>query len=1437
MSSIRAIAIFDEVCELPPEQRGARVQALCGGDTELRDIVERMLREDEATDRVLDRAVSEGAARWIAEDLLRSLADGMGSDVAPPMPEHIGPYRVLGVLGGGGMGVVYEAEQGKPRRSVAIKVLRERMTETLGDAVFEQEVEALGALLHPAIPQIYEAGTVAGQRYLVMELVRGEPLDVATRGRSQAERLDLLVRVCDGVAYAHGAGFVHCDLKPANVLVTVPPGPGRDSPVHAGQPKILDFGLARREGRETSVRGGTPAYMSPEQRDGSGPIDASTDIWALGVVATQVLADALPGDAPPQSPDLQAVLDRCLARDPADRYPTVSALRDDLARVRDHLPVTARRTPWHHRARLFLRRNRRPTAIVAGVVALAVLTLVGTRVVSDVRARQAHADQVQRAAERLEVTQRRLDALYADGRTAEAQAVFDAFLALPENRGTPSLARAWIHRADRAGSDGVEASKALAEAYVAAVEPEVQQLTLRRLASGFAERWQWAALDEATRVLARMAPEDPETRALASIALLGRRDLANAAPGQTEAGLAEVLARWSVATNTGHRAWAATPLTLDGEARIALVDDRAGRIVLARPDAGLTEVGVVDSGAVATHGLHLPRVVPHGDGLVVANRLGATNPTLWEIRGDTLAPLSSWDDQRVLSAVAVPGSGGREVITGSGPYARRMTRLSEASGWRAEVADPSVDRARSDVQELQLADLDGDGDLELIATLGPWRAYDVRVYDTNPLVPRAQRQLGWVAGTGVLDSGDLVVTKSDVYENTWVFGEDAPFGEPPGLLRLHLDGGELELVEHIEVRYPGPDPGALPLGEVFTGDVDGDGRDDIVAQNGGGLLLLRRGETGWEQLQVPGMDPLLVANLDDDPADEVVVMLPDRDREVWVLGTPDGTALPHVEPPMAVPEPPPLTDPATVRVWARAMDLVRMGLGDLAASALARHAATQPPETAAALLTAAGELWLTAGRTDPAIEAFEEAVALSPRAPGLLGRALAGSAAARWQDHDVAGTIRWLQDDRADADAVLAHLGLDGVPTAAPRTALSFAGTLPEAWSVLAPESFASEPTGEGVRVTAFSDEATLASLPLRPTAPERGLVVELDVAHVELGSGVRVELVAGDRRPLAVGVSGHGGANRTVRFAGCHLEDLNRLGADRPIGPSGTAPERLVLRVHHLPAANATLCEVRDGTGRMLYRDRLDVVLPETDDWRLELSAYREAGSATLSMSRIALRSVTLVGFEVAAEGPAARLPEARLDRAVRHARARDPARARAEMAAVLRDGDPAELARLRHFLREDLDHVGPVVAELDRSAYQALLARSLGDAARYFLDPDIREVLTSPEIEELPLRTSSAGSLAWGRARLFEATDQPERALVELQRILDAPVTDGAEAMDDTSEAHLVSARLLWGLGRVDASRDHARAFVAGSASPDLAEKILRRHLPELGQDEASP
>jgi tetratricopeptide (TPR) repeat protein len=376
---------FHEASERPPGERAAYLDQACVEDTELRAAVEALLAD-------LDTDHTAGLRDQAGRAVLSALE---------PLPDRLGPYRLLHVLGEGGMGVVYEAEQEQPRRRVAVKVVRPGLASETALRRFRDEASILGRLAHPGIAQVLQAGattTAAGERpWIAMELVRGLPLSehVARHAPDLATCVELLVSLCDAVAHAHRHGVVHRDLKPANVVV--PTGEG-DDPARVTEVKVLDFGIARLVGPEGeptrhTAEGqlvGTLACMSPEQVRGDGRVlDTRTDVWALGVTAYEVLSGRPPldlsGCAVPEAArriteqepralgqhdrrlrgDLEAVVAKALEKDPARRYDGAAALGDDLRRVQRHEPVTARRLTALYQLGKLARRHR---ALVAGAL-------------------------------------------------------------------------------------------------------------------------------------------------------------------------------------------------------------------------------------------------------------------------------------------------------------------------------------------------------------------------------------------------------------------------------------------------------------------------------------------------------------------------------------------------------------------------------------------------------------------------------------------------------------------------------------------------------------------------------------------------------------------------------------------------------------------------------------------------------------------------------------------------------------------------------------------------------------------------------------------------------------------------------------------------------------------------------------------------------------
>ena len=333
--------------------------------------------------------------------------------------DMIGRYRILGVLGEGGMGIVYEAEDDQLRRNVALKVIRgEFVTPELARR-FALESEALGRLQHPGIAQIYEVGTddgPAGSRsYFAMELIRGLPLTAFanTHRLELDQRLELFALICDAVHHAHRQGVVHRDLKPANILVDA-----------SGQPKILDFGVARLTDsdlpgtRHTSVGEmvGTLQYMSPEQVDAiPSNVDGRSDVYSLGVLLYELISGRLPynleraalheaarvilvDDPAPLSSinrrlrgDVEIIVAKALEKVKQRRYDSADALASDIRRFLRDEPIIARAASPLYQLQKFGRRNR---ALVSSVALGTLMLAVGAGVSAWQAVRATRAEQL-----------------------------------------------------------------------------------------------------------------------------------------------------------------------------------------------------------------------------------------------------------------------------------------------------------------------------------------------------------------------------------------------------------------------------------------------------------------------------------------------------------------------------------------------------------------------------------------------------------------------------------------------------------------------------------------------------------------------------------------------------------------------------------------------------------------------------------------------------------------------------------------------------------------------------------------------------------------------------------------------------------------------------------------------------------------------------------
>ncbi|HKA01759.1 MAG TPA: protein kinase [Candidatus Solibacter sp.] len=357
--------LLDLASAVPASRRPALLAKECP-DPELRAEVESLLQYATDAESYFERAI-------------RGVATSVRTGDDPLPGDSFGAYRIVSLLGRGGMGTVYLAERadGEIQQKVAVKLLRADCFRTASRDRFLTERQLLASLQHPSIVHVMDAGhTDQGRPYLVMEYVEGVPIDAyASDIPDVRARLELFLRVCDGVAHAHRRLIIHRDLKPSNIIVDT-----------AGHPKLLDFGIGRLLDDETgSVHTVdqllTPSYASPEQLAGAAQSTA-TDIYSLGLVLYKLLTGvharntakgggdfAPPSQLNPAVPgDLDFIVGKALRREPEERYLSVDDLAADVSAALAWQPVRARSGDRWYRARRFLRRSWMPVA--AGILVL-----------------------------------------------------------------------------------------------------------------------------------------------------------------------------------------------------------------------------------------------------------------------------------------------------------------------------------------------------------------------------------------------------------------------------------------------------------------------------------------------------------------------------------------------------------------------------------------------------------------------------------------------------------------------------------------------------------------------------------------------------------------------------------------------------------------------------------------------------------------------------------------------------------------------------------------------------------------------------------------------------------------------------------------------------------------------------------------------------------
>lgn len=1100
-------------------------------------------------------AAGDGVERWFWCSGPRALAP------APPeVPTWSGAsrYALCGVLGRGGAGTVYLATHREHGASVAIKMLSASAARNPRTRQrFLREIEVASGLDEPGVVRVLDGEADGdGTAWFAMEWVRGPTLRaVLTDGPLPMEEALRIGRAVAGtLARLHAQGLAHRDVKPSNLLLS-----------RRGAPKLADFGLVavveEEEARRLTTHAvGTPAYMAPEQvADPLGAHDGRViDQFALALVIEECITgrlidrSALEGSwVAERYPALGAVLAKAHHPDPYARYGSMRAFADDLDRVAHGERVRARPPGAVYHLRRAARRHR---SLWIGAAGAALAVAVGSAGWSAWTGWRGEAEAMQR----LEAMEARAGVLRASGRDAEARALFEAFVALPENQGRDALAHAWLAqgRRDREGPTFTAAIDSLSRAFVAAVDGSTRETVA-------------AVLEEVLRASGRYRAAHALRRAFPA-----SMDAVDDLRWAMEAGDAQAMLSALPAADRRRVLWSrlqrGTPLParvkrtgdLDGD---GLADDMflEAPHPLGMPLQGLPVRDIMEERLSPFHGTrYWLRTTPDG-GIVERTEAGA-----FELR----CPFDG--------SGQIPGTVGADgalwtLVQGHGRQVLRVDPTSCA----LDRPFPMLEALSSYPLSMDLADLDGDGVEEAVVAMGPPEAHGLWVMGQADGAWQAlgDLRLGYLPSVRVLDTAHgprIVATSAHFHPNPTLFPEPPHLGAEAGLHVLRWTGEALVPVDSLRSR-PIRDTRGHQWVTTWVGPVDDDGFDDVVTSDGYVYLSTDAPEAPFERVPV-GHDALdFVVDIDGDGRLELGATLEER---TFLLGVGD---------PLPTPEARTVEDVGEAALdGARALE--RVGLERYAAEAYAR---------------------IGLGRTDAsATDALERAASMLADDDPERAAASAEEAAARGRSAmGVVAIERYLDALRPDsAWRVLQEHG-DRFPEADRERLERWVAAMRQRTSLSEPPTQARwnerVTWGDGALVVrTVLGAGPLLRVPLRQTGEVVGLHAVFETDAMEFASELDLHLWNGDGQRLTVQLVQRERGGVLYRFVGG-----TGWGEEVEV-PGWTAPSRFEVRMQELPGSPWVAVELW-ADGQRLQRRRVPRNRGTREAWTLGLDAPAVAG------------------------------------------------------------------------------------------------------------------------------------------------------------------------------------------------------------------------------------